>query len=73
MTELKRPPLTLVNITQVSEMLGRTEASLRWMMHRGMAPKSALIGGRRMFRLEGEDGVLAWIDAQFDSSTERIA
>lgn len=65
--------LTLLNVVQLAEMLGRTEASVRWMIHNGSAPASALIAGRRMFRLEGPSGVLAWIDEQFAAAEGRAA
>jgi hypothetical protein len=65
--------LTLLNVVQLAELLGRTEASVRWMIHNGSAPESAMIAGRRMFRLEGPRGVLAWIDDQFAASAPRSA
>ncbi|WP_431795643.1 helix-turn-helix transcriptional regulator [Microbacterium enclense] len=49
-------------IRDVAEKLGRTEAQLRWMLHQGTAPKSAVIGGRRCWR---ESDVDAFIDAAF--------
>ena len=53
----------LLSIEEVAEMLRKSPASLRFMIHAGTAPKSAKIGGRRMFR---ESDVFAWIDAQFE-------
>lgn len=53
----------LIGVKQAAELLGRTEASLRWMVHNGTAPPSALIGGRRVW---DESMVLAWIDEQFE-------
>lgn len=53
----------LLYIEEVAEMLRKSPASLRFMIHAGTAPKSAKIGGRRMFR---ESDVFAWIDAQFE-------
>ncbi|MFV0435591.1 MAG: helix-turn-helix domain-containing protein [Leucobacter sp.] len=41
----------LLTVKEVAEMLRKTEASLRWMIHSGTAPKSGILGGRRMFRL----------------------
>jgi hypothetical protein len=44
-------------------MLRKSPAQLRWMIYQGSAPKSALIGGRRMFR---SVDVVDYIDAQFE-------
>ena len=53
----------LLYVEEVAEMLRKSPASLRFMIHAGTAPKSAKLGGRRMFR---ESDVLAWIEAQFE-------
>lgn len=58
-------PIKLLNVNETAPMIGKTPASLRWMIHTGTAPKSALIGGRRMFR---ETDVIAWINAAFEES-----
>ena len=42
--------ISLLTVRETAEMLRKSEAQLRWMIHQGTAPKSALIGGRRMFR-----------------------
>lgn len=52
----------LLTFEETAEMLRKTPSALRYMLHRGTAPKSALIGGRRMFR---EADVSAFIEAQF--------
>lgn len=52
----------LLLIKDVAERLGRSPAQVSWMIHRGTAPKSAMIAGRRMFR---ESDVEAFIDAAF--------
>lgn len=52
----------LLYVEEVAEMIRKSPASFRYMIHVGTAPKSAKIGGRRMFR---ESDVLAWIDEQF--------
>ncbi|WP_349828102.1 helix-turn-helix transcriptional regulator [Brevibacterium litoralis] len=52
----------LLYVPEVAEMIRRSEASLRYMIHTGNAPRSAKIGGRVMFR---ESDVLAWIEEQF--------
>ena len=41
---------TLLTLAEAAERLRKSEAQLRWMIHAGTAPKSAKIGGRRMFR-----------------------
>ena len=43
--------ISLLTLKETAAMLRMSEASLRWHLHTGTAPKSALIGGRRMFRL----------------------
>lgn len=53
----------LLTLAETAERLRKSEASLRWMLHRGDAPRSALIGGRRVF-LESE--VDAYILRAFD-------
>ena len=37
-------------IDEVAERLRRTPAQLRWMIHSGTAPRSAMIAGRRCWR-----------------------
>ncbi|WP_432789313.1 helix-turn-helix domain-containing protein [Brevibacterium sp. K11IcPPYGO002] len=53
----------LLFVEEVAEMIRRSPASVRFMIHAGTAPKSAKLAGRRMFR---ESDVLAWIDEQFE-------
>ena len=43
--------ISLLTVKETAEMLRKSEAQMRWMIHTGTAPKSAMIGGRRMFRL----------------------
>lgn len=52
----------LLTLEETAELLRKTPAQLRWMIHRSTAPRSALIGGRRMFR---EADVDAFIEAAF--------
>ena len=47
-TTATRPRILFVD--DAAAMLGRSPAQLRWMIHAGTAPKSAVIGGRRCFR-----------------------
>jgi predicted DNA-binding transcriptional regulator AlpA len=49
-------------IPEVADQLRKSPDQLRWMIHTGNAPRSAIIGGRRMFRQSDVD---AFIDAAF--------
>ena len=53
----------LLTVEEVAEILRKTPTALRYQIHKGTAPRSAKIGGRRMFR---ESDVIAYIDAAFD-------
>lgn len=53
----------LLTLAEAAERLRKSESQLRWMIHSGTAPKSALIGGRRMFR---ESDVEEYINAAFE-------
>ena len=57
--------IILWTLTETAEALRKTPSQLRWMIHQGSAPRSALIGGRRMFR---EADVEAYIEAAFSQS-----
>lgn len=59
-------PDDLLYIDEVAEILRKTPAALRGMMHTGNAPISAKIGKRRVFRRRD---VTEWIDAQFDKAS----
>lgn len=54
---------TLLTLAEVAERLRKSEAQLRWMIHSGTAPKSAKIGGRRVFR---ESDVENYINEAFE-------
>ncbi|MBC9943785.1 helix-turn-helix domain-containing protein [Leucobacter sp. cx-328] len=56
--------ISLLTVKETAEMLRMSEASLRWHLHTGAAPKSALVAGRRMFRLSD---VEAFIQEAFDA------
>ncbi|MBF4549206.1 helix-turn-helix transcriptional regulator [Pseudoclavibacter sp. VKM Ac-2888] len=56
----------LLTLSEVAEALRKSEKQLRWMIHQGTAPKSALIGGRRMFRATD---VEAFIVAAFEDAS----
>lgn len=53
----------LLYVDEVAELIRRTPSALRYMIHAGTAPKSAKVGGRRMFK---QSDVQAWIDEQFE-------
>lgn len=55
----------LLTLSETAERLRKSDAQLRWMIHNGSAPKSALIGGRRMFRASDID---AYIENAFSDS-----
>lgn len=57
--------IALLTLTEAAERLRKTPEQLRWLIHRGNAPRSALIGGRRMFR---ESDVEEWINAAFETA-----
>jgi predicted DNA-binding transcriptional regulator AlpA len=60
----------LIFVEDFAEIIGRSSSAVRYMIHKGTAPRSAKIGGRRMFR---ESDVLAWIDAQFTTEEEGVS
>jgi excisionase family DNA binding protein len=63
MTEVTTTIPVLLTLSETAERLRKTDPQLRWMIHQGTAPQSALIGGRRMFRAADVD---AYIAAAFD-------
>lgn len=42
--------MKLLTLEETAALLRKSPAQLRWMIHNSTAPKSAKIGGRRMFR-----------------------
>lgn len=57
--------LSLLTVKETAEMLRKSEAQMRWMIHTGTAPKSALIGGRRMFR---QSDIEKYIEEAFENA-----
>lgn len=57
--------VALLTLAEAAERLRKSQAQLRWMIHSGTAPKSALIGGRRMFR---ESDIEEYINKAFEVS-----
>lgn len=55
----------LMTLTETAERLRKSPAQIRWMIHNGTAPRSALIGGRRMFR---ESDVADYINKAFEDA-----
>ncbi|MGM0700379.1 MAG: helix-turn-helix transcriptional regulator [Actinomycetota bacterium] len=55
----------LLYVEEVAEMIRKTPSALRYMIYAGTAPRSAKVGGRRMFK---ESDVLAWIEEQFNKA-----
>lgn len=60
----------LMTKAEFGQLVHKTAKQVDWMLYTGNAPKSALIGGRRMFR---ESDVVAWIDEQFESQVKETA
>lgn len=56
---------TLLTLAEAAETLRKSPAQIRWMVHRGTAPRSALIGGRRMFR---QSDIEAYINQAFEDA-----
>lgn len=54
--------VVLLTLDETAERIRRSPAALRYMIHKGTAPKSALLAGRRFFK---EDDVTAWIEDAF--------
>ncbi|WP_370037270.1 helix-turn-helix domain-containing protein [Brevibacterium epidermidis] len=66
MEPVEESPDDLLFFDEVAEILRRTPAAVRAMVHAGNAPPSAKIGKRRMFRRRD---VMEWIDEQFDKAS----
>lgn len=49
----------LLTLDEVAGLLRKSPAQLRWMIHNSTAPRSAKIGGRRMFRSADVDAFIA--------------
>lgn len=55
----------LIYVEEFAKMIDRSPSAARYLIHKGDAPKSAKIGGRRVM-LESE--VWAWINSKFEES-----
>lgn len=70
-TENTLPPVRaldgdrLIFIEDLSAIINRSPAAIRYMVSKGNGPRSAKIAGRRMFKLSD---VNAWIEQQFADS-----
>lgn len=56
----------LLTIPQAGELLGKSPRQMEWLIYSGQAPRSAKIGGRRMFR---ESDIEAWVNEQFEKES----
>lgn len=55
----------LLRLSETAELIGVSEATLRFWRHRGdFGPPSAKLGRRVVYR---EADVIAWVDAQFEA------
>ncbi|MDQ0679062.1 putative DNA-binding transcriptional regulator AlpA [Arthrobacter pascens] len=59
---------TLLTLGETAERLRKSEAQLRWMIHVGTAPRSAKIGGRRLFKASDVEN---YINAAFDDEASQ--
>lgn len=57
-------PPELLFIEEVAEILRRSPAQIRWMLHNGTAPRHAKIGGRVVFKRED---VTRYIESAFSA------
>lgn len=56
----------LLTLEEVADRLRKTPSQLRWMIHSGTAPRSAKIGGRRMFL---ESSIEDFINQAFEAES----
>lgn len=56
----------LLNMKETAERIRRSPAALRYMIHKGTAPKSGLLAGRRFFK---ESDVDEWIENAFQEAS----
>lgn len=67
MAETAQTPI-LIGVEETAAMLGTPVSTLRWMVHRGTAPRSAIIGGRRRWKTSE---VVDWVDAQLTADEQK--
>jgi hypothetical protein len=58
--------IVLLTLEETAERIRRSPAALRYMIHKGTAPRSALLAGRRFFK---EDDVMAWVESAFEEAS----
>lgn len=58
--------IVLLTLEETAERIRRSPAALRYMMHKGTAPRSALLAGRRFFK---ESDVDEWIENAFQEAS----
>lgn len=54
--------VVLLTLIETAERIRRSPAALRYMIHKGTAPRSALLAGRRFFK---EEDVMEWVESAF--------
>ncbi|MGO2810998.1 MAG: helix-turn-helix transcriptional regulator [Brevibacterium aurantiacum] len=55
----------LVYVDEFASMIDRSPSAARYLIHKGDAPKSAKVGGRRVFK---ESEIWAWINSKFEEA-----
>ncbi|MFJ4220626.1 helix-turn-helix transcriptional regulator [Curtobacterium luteum] len=58
--------VVLLTLTETAERIRRSPAALRYMVHKGTAPRSALLAGRRFFKASDVD---EWIENAFQEAS----
>lgn len=60
-------PTKLLRTSEVAEMLGMPEATIRYWRHCGTGPKSFKLGPKHVAYKEAD--VLAWVDEQYNAGS----
>lgn len=61
--------MDLMTLDEVAAYLRKSPAQMRWMRHNRTGPRSALIGGRVMFRRADVD---AWVEELFAEDDQHL-
>lgn len=59
----------LLTLNEAASQLRKSPAALRWQIHNATAPRSALLGGRRLFLQSDVDAYIAKAFADSDGGT----
>lgn len=54
----------IVTLNEAATYLRKSPAQMRWMRHTGAGPKSALLGGRVVYRAQD---LVDWVEAAFET------